>query len=102
MIVICLVGLWAALGYVEGSAGQRPVGRFAWLARLIASCICAAIMAGFGIAHVMSTPIDWLGLGFSCFVFIVSICSVISDFRRRKEIERLLAEGKIDSIIGGG
>jgi hypothetical protein len=99
---ILLVAFWLVLGYVERSAGRKPIGKFAWLARCLAGCIMAAVMAVFGFECFTSKPPDWPCFIFASFAGMASLGCAYSDFRRRGQIEKLLGEGKIDTTINGG
>jgi len=94
--------LWWVLGYIEDSAGRRPIGKYAWLARCIAAVIFAVMMIVFGYIDFISKPSDWLSFSFCCLACLYCVGSAIIDFRRHRQIERLLAEGKIDKAITGG
>ena len=101
IVAVLIVVFWLVLGYVERSAGRKPIGKFAWLARCMAECIFAAVMAAFGFVYFTSEPPDWIAFGFACVACIVSLGSAVLDFRRRRQIQQLLAEGKIDTAING-
>jgi hypothetical protein len=102
IITVLAVVFWLLLGHVERSAGRKPIGKFAWLARCLAGCIMAAAMGVFGFTYFTSKPPDWLAFGFACFACMVCLWSAVYEFRRRRQIEKLLAEGKIDTAIKGG
>lgn len=101
IVAALVVAFWLVLGYVERSAGRKPIGKSAWLARCMAGCIFAAAMGAFAFVYLTSKPPDWLDFGFACLACIVSLGSVLVDFRRRQQIQRLLAEGKIDTAVNG-
>jgi len=102
MLTVLAVAFWCLLGYVERSAGRKPIGKFAWLARCLAGCIMAIVMGVLGFTYFTSKPPEWLAFSFACFACVVCLGSAVFDFRRRQQIEKLLAEGKIDTAINGG
>jgi hypothetical protein len=102
ILTVLAVGFWCLLGFVERSAGRKPIGKFAWIARFLAGFILAVVMGFFGFTYFTSKPPEWLAFICACLGCVACAGSAVFDFRRRQQIEKLLAEGKIDAAINGG